>query len=64
MSVSVTKNMNILMNVNIILIILWYFHYSNDCLPIEHTDFPKVKDKWVSHFQHLMKASLYFRSTS
>lgn len=52
------------MNVKIILIILCYFHYSNDCLPKEYTDFPKVKDKWISHFQHLMEASLYFRSTS
>lgn len=40
---SVTKNMNLLMNVNIILIILCYFHYSNDCLPIEYTDFLKLR---------------------
>lgn len=52
------------MNVKIILIILCYFHYSNDCLPKEYIDFPKVKDKWIPHFQHLMEASLYFRSTS
>lgn len=61
---SVTKNMKLLMNVKIILIILYYFHYSNDCLPKEYTDFHKVKDKWISHFKHLMKASFYFRSTS